>query len=96
MGAPAVLRRRHADDFAEERTERAERRAAHGDAGIGDRPSLPQKGLGTLDAVRSNFIFFDNLTFLFNAALEAPNLRAVLILIPFYSFVKPAIITGSH
>jgi hypothetical protein len=50
MVAPAVLRRCHTDDFGEARTERAEGRASYGGAGIGDRPSLPQKSLGTLDA----------------------------------------------
>src|SRR5664279_4650467 len=50
--ARAVLRRRHADDLGEARTERAERGAADGNAGIGDRRPLTQKSLRALDASR--------------------------------------------
>ena len=52
MVAVAVLRRRLADDLGEARTERAERRAADGDAGVGDRLPLTEKCLGPLDASR--------------------------------------------
>ena len=48
--AGAVLRRRLADDLGEARAERAERRAADGDAGVGDRHPLAQQRLGPLDA----------------------------------------------
>ena len=50
--ARAVLRRRLADDLGEARAERAERRAADGDAGVGDRHPLAQQRLGALDASR--------------------------------------------
>jgi hypothetical protein len=52
MVVRAVLRRRLADDLGEARAERAERRAAYGDAGVGDRGSLTQKSFSAFDASR--------------------------------------------
>src|SRR5580700_4177137 len=50
--ARPVLRRRLADDLGEARTERAERRAADCNAGVGHRRSLTQESLCALDSSR--------------------------------------------
>ena len=46
----SVLRGGHADDLVEAGAERAQRRAAHGHARVGDRRPRAQEGLGSLDA----------------------------------------------
>ena len=48
----AVPRRCLTDDLGEARAERPERSTADGDTGIGNGHSLPEKGLGALDATR--------------------------------------------